>query len=83
MRKAITVTITNQKGGTAKTTTTLFLAHGLSSRGYRVLVVDLDQQEDTTFNLMQGIKKPEKSRPGYKAQNISENLEKANEALNT
>lgn len=54
MRKAITVTITNQKGGTAKTTTTLFLAHGLSSRGYRVLVVDLDQQEDTTFNLMQG-----------------------------
>ena len=35
------------------------------------------------FQFDAGHKKPEKSRPGYKAQNISEKLEKANEALNT
>ena len=48
------ITVTNQKGGTGKTTTTLFLAHGLSSRGYHVLVIDLDQQEDTTYILSSG-----------------------------
>lgn len=38
------ITIANQKGGVAKTTTTAALAAGLQARGYRVLVVDLDPQ---------------------------------------
>ena len=48
------ITITNQKGGTGKTTTSLFLAYGLAERGKHVLVVDLDQQADTTFSLTHG-----------------------------
>ena len=39
-----TVSLSNQKGGVAKTTTTESLASGLSKRGYRVLAVDLDPQ---------------------------------------
>lgn len=40
----ITVTVVNQKGGIAKTTTAITLGHGMALRGYRVLVVDLDPQ---------------------------------------
>lgn len=48
------ITVTNQKGGTGKTTTSLFLAYGLAERGKHVLVIDLDQQADTTFSLSHG-----------------------------
>ena len=39
-----TITLSNQKGGVAKTTTTEALASGLSLRGYKVIAVDTDPQ---------------------------------------
>ena len=38
------ISVVNFKGGSAKTTTVLHLAHYLALRGYRVLVVDMDPQ---------------------------------------
>lgn len=38
------ITVTNQKGGTGKTTLTALLAYSLASRGYNVLLLDLDPQ---------------------------------------
>jgi chromosome partitioning protein len=40
----------NQKGGVAKTTTTLNLAVAFKERGFRVLVVDLDPQGNLTMS---------------------------------
>lgn len=60
------ITVANQKGGVAKTTTTGALAAGLTRRGYKVLAVDLDaqgnlsdsvgvdEQKPTTYELMKG-----------------------------
>jgi chromosome partitioning protein len=42
------IAITNQKGGSAKTTTTVNLAAALAERGRRILVVDLDPQANST-----------------------------------
>jgi chromosome partitioning protein len=39
----------NQKGGTAKTTSTLNIAHALTERGHRVLAIDLDPQASLTM----------------------------------
>ena len=43
-RHAAIISVVNLKGGVGKTTITAHLAMGLSSRGYRVLMVDLDLQ---------------------------------------
>lgn len=43
------VTVTNQKGGTGKSTTASALAAGLSLRGYKTLAVDLDAQGNLTY----------------------------------
>ena len=45
------ITITNQKGGVGKTTTSSALMDGLQSRGARVLGVDLDSQGSLGFCL--------------------------------
>jgi chromosome partitioning protein len=39
-----TIAVTNSKGGSAKTTTTVNLAAALAELGYRILVIDMDPQ---------------------------------------
>lgn len=42
------IAVTNQKGGVGKTTTSLALHDALKERGYRVLLIDTDQQQSST-----------------------------------
>jgi len=48
--KAKVIAFANQKGGVAKTTTTLNLGVALAERGKRVLTVDLDPQSNLTMS---------------------------------
>src|SRR4051794_32308543 len=47
----VTIAVVNQKGGVAKTTTSVNLSVGLASQGYRVLLIDLDPQAHSTLAL--------------------------------
>lgn len=44
-----TITFTNQKGGVAKTTSVYNFGVGLNNRGFKVLLIDLDPQENLFF----------------------------------
>lgn len=69
-----TTAIINQKGGVAKTTTSLCLSEGLSSKGYRVLLVDLDPQGNLSSTF-------EYDREGYNALDMLEGRELTGGAL--
>lgn len=48
---AVTISFTNQKGGSWKTTTSSYFASCYASHGYRVALVDVDPQASATENL--------------------------------
>lgn len=50
-KKAVVVSVANQKGGVAKTTSTASLGAAFAEAGKRVLLVDLDAQASLTFSL--------------------------------
>ena len=52
------IALANQKGGVAKTTTTINLGVGLAQEGFEVLVADCDPQASLTTAL--GIRNPDK-----------------------
>jgi len=51
MFKTIVLALVNIKGGVAKSVSSLFIAWGLAMSGYRVLLVDMDPQSNSTYSL--------------------------------
>lgn len=52
------ITITNRKGGTAKSETARALGNGLTLKGYKVLFIDLDAQKNLSIVTGAGTSKP-------------------------
>lgn len=50
-RMSKVISVSNQKGGVGKTTTTCNLAAGLKKKGFRVLIIDLDPQGNLGFSV--------------------------------
>ena len=57
MGTATTIAITNQKGGTGKTTTTHNLGDALAAKGLNVLMVDMDHQ--ASLSILCGVDQPD------------------------
>ena len=57
MDKCKVIALANQKGGVAKTTSTVNLGVGLANQGYQVLLIDADPQGSSTISL--GVKNPD------------------------
>jgi chromosome partitioning protein len=55
---SIVISVANEKGGVAKTTTTLSLGGAFAEAGYQVLVIDLDPQANLSLSL--GVEPEEK-----------------------
>lgn len=53
-----TITICQRKGGNGKSSSALNLAHAFARRGLRVLVIDLDDQKNTTSAIAHGGREP-------------------------
>lgn len=54
MKQAKIISIANHKGGVGKTTTTASVGSILATKGYKVLVIDLDAQANLTSSLIKG-----------------------------
>ena len=51
MNKPEVITICQRKGGVGKSSSTLNMAYALATQGHKVLVVDLDDQQNTTTSI--------------------------------
>ncbi len=51
MRRGTVISVVNHKGGVLKTTSTVNLGAALARKGYKVLLIDLDAQQNLTVSL--------------------------------
>jgi chromosome partitioning protein len=49
--KVKVITVCQRKGGVGKSTSSLNLAYALAEKGYRILIIDLDDQQNTTSSI--------------------------------